>query len=47
MEYGPQTDVLFDVRVTDVDDPSYVGHPVAVVLTMAEDEKHKYLSAVD
>ena len=32
--WTPKTDALFDVRVTDVDDPSYVGHPVAVVLTI-------------
>jgi len=38
---------LFDVRVTDVDVPSYVGHSVTVELTIAKDEKHRYLSAVD
>ena len=41
--WSPQT----DVRVTDTDVPSYVGHPVAAVLAIAEEEKVKYLFAVE
>ena len=41
-----QAKTLFDVRVTDVDAPSYVHHSVANVLTTAEDEKKSIYRAV-
>jgi len=44
----PQTEATFNVRVTDVDAPSYISHSVADVLAMAEDEhKWKYMVATE
>jgi len=44
----PQTEMLFDIRVTDVDAPSYVHCSVADVLATAEVEKRcKYRAAAE
>ena len=45
----PQVEVLFDIRVTDADAPSYLSHSVKNVLTTAEEEKkkRKYVNAAE
>ena len=44
--WQPQTEALFDIRVVDTDAPSYVKRTVEAVLQTAEQEKKKYLEAV-
>ena len=43
----PQIKALFDVRVTNVDSPSYMSHSVTDVLVATEEEKKKYLTAAE
>ena len=46
IRHQPQVDVLFDVRVTDVDAPSYCSRSPQAVLCSAEAEKKcKYMEA--
>ena len=41
--YVPQAEALFDIRVTDIDAPSYFTFSVAADLTSAEEtKKRKY-----